>query len=128
MSYCDQGHTVSVDSYSPLTLTAVVGVTVEGLRTVTISHGIGGFPTQLSSIGRGNDDEGAGMDKLNEIETRLRGVENSVTRIDERLTHMPTTLAMWGAVVAVLVPVGIALWWIVQQYLAPILAKAAGAG
>lgn len=42
------------------------------------------------------------------------------------LTHMPTTLQMWMAVGAVTLVVGGGLWWVVQQYLGPILAKAAG--
>lgn len=43
------------------------------------------------------------------------------------LTHMPTTLQMWMAVGAVTLLVGGGLWWVVQQYLGPILARAAGA-
>lgn len=43
------------------------------------------------------------------------------------LTHMPTTLQMWMAVGAVTLLVGGGLWWVVQQYLGPILSKAAGA-
>lgn len=65
------------------------------------------------------------MDKMNEIDGRLRAVENSVTRIETKLDHMPTTLKMWAAVVAVLLPVGGAIWWVVQTYLGPILEKAA---
>lgn len=42
------------------------------------------------------------------------------------LTHMPTTLQMWMAVGAVTLVVGGGLWWLVQQYLGPMLAKAAG--
>jgi hypothetical protein len=65
------------------------------------------------------------MSKIDEIDSRLRTVENSVTRIETKLHHMPTTLQMWAAVGAVIVPVGIAIWWMVQTYLGPILAKAA---
>jgi hypothetical protein len=65
------------------------------------------------------------MSKIDEIDSRLRTVENSVTRIETKLYHMPTTLHMWAAVGAVIVPVGIAIWWMVQTYLGPILAKAA---
>lgn len=38
------------------------------------------------------------MEKLNEIDSRLREVEKSVTRIDERIKHMPTTVMAWGMV------------------------------
>jgi len=65
------------------------------------------------------------MEKLNEIDGRLRTVENAVTRIETKLDHMPTTLQMWAAVAAVVVPVAGALWWVVQTYLGPILEKAA---
>lgn len=66
-------------------------------------------------------------DKINEIDGRLRTVEQSVTRIETRLEHMPTTLNMWAAVGLVIITVGGAVWWMVQSYLGPILAKAAGA-
>jgi len=46
--------------------------------------------------------------------------------IKERLEHMPTKLSMWTAVAAIVLPVGAGLWWIVQQYLGPLLSKAAG--
>lgn len=53
-------------------------------------------------------------------------LKSDVATIKERLSHMPTTLAMWTAVAAVVLPVGVALAWIVQQYLGPLLEKAAG--
>ncbi|WP_141057460.1 hypothetical protein [Stenotrophomonas rhizophila] len=46
--------------------------------------------------------------------------------IKERLDHMPTKLNMWAAVATIVLPVGAALWWVVQQYLGPLLSKAAG--
>ena len=60
------------------------------------------------------------------VSNTLSAVQTDVAVIKERLSHTPTTLQMWLAVVAVLVPVGGALIWIVQQYLGPLLAKAAG--
>ena len=44
--------------------------------------------------------------------------------IKNQLLHVPTTLTMWKAVIVVLLPIGGAFWWVVQQYLAPLLAKA----
>lgn len=35
------------------------------------------------------------MDKLNEIDGRLRTVENDISTIKERLEHMPKTTQMW---------------------------------
>lgn len=35
------------------------------------------------------------MEKLNEIDTRLRAVENDISTIKERLLHMPKTTQMW---------------------------------
>jgi len=46
--------------------------------------------------------------------------------IKERLEHTPTKLDVWKAVAAILLPIGAGVWWIVQQYLGPILAKMAG--
>lgn len=70
---------------------------------------------------------------LAEVRTSLAMVNNTVSSVQtdvavikERLSHTPTTLQMWMAVAAVLVPIGGAFVWIVQQYLGPILAKAAG--
>lgn len=61
-----------------------------------------------------------------DVNGELRGLSGDVSTVKERLSHTPTTLQMWVAVAATLVPLGGALWWIVQQYLGPILAKAAG--
>lgn len=126
MSDLDVSPTVSVDSYSPFTLNAAVGVTVGGTRKVTVTHSIGGIPTELVCIGTTGRPPELDMEKINEIDGRLRTVETSITRIETKLEHMPTTLQMWSAVLFVLLPVGGALWWVVQTYLAPILEKAAG--
>lgn len=63
------------------------------------------------------------LDRLNNT---TASIQTDLAVVKERLNHMPTTVAMWGAVAAVLIPIGAALWWIVQQYLGPILTKAAG--
>lgn len=57
----------------------------------------------------------------------LASAKTELAAIRVSLTHMPTTLHMWMAVGAVTLAVGGGLWWVVQQYLGPILAKAAGA-
>lgn len=62
----------------------------------------------------------------NDVNGEFRRVSGDVATVKERQTHTPTTLQMWVAVAGVLIPTGGALWWIVQQYLGPILAKAAG--
>lgn len=78
------------------------------------------------NAGGGNDM----TDKLNEIDGRLRGVEIDVSTIKERLTHMPTKHEMWVAIavptLAIASAIGIVTWWVIQQYLGPILAKAGG--
>jgi len=56
----------------------------------------------------------------------VSSMRQDVATIKERLNHTPTSLQMWLAVLAVIAPIGGGLWWMVQQYLAPILAKAAG--
>ncbi|MCH1908006.1 hypothetical protein MKP15_04360 [Stenotrophomonas sp. Y6] len=106
---CDLGQTVSVDSYSPFTVNALVGVTIGGVRKVTITHSIGGQSTELTSLSSGDPPAGGNMEKLNEIDGRLRVVEQAVTRIDERLKHMPTTVMAWGMVAAL----ACAVWAIV---------------
>lgn len=57
-------------------------------------------------------------------------VQVDVGIIKERLEHTPTTLSMWAALLAVVVPVGAAvvgiLAWVIQANLAPLLAKSAG--
>ncbi|GAB3054274.1 hypothetical protein [Stenotrophomonas tumulicola] len=67
------------------------------------------------------------LDKLN---TSMGSVQTDTAVIKARLAHTPTTLKMWAALVAVVVPVGAAvvglLTWVVQTNIAPLLAKAAG--
>ena len=53
-------------------------------------------------------------------------LKTDVGVVKERLSHVPTKLEMWLAVGAVVLTVGGGLWWVVQTYLGPILAKAAG--
>lgn len=124
MADIDKGHSVSVGSYTSFTPQAVVEDKVDGVRKVTVTTFVGGRQTELTSIVHGGASGGVDMDRQNEMDGRLREVERAVTRIEETLKHMPTTLQMWAAVAAVLVPVAGALWWIVQAYLGPILEKA----
>lgn len=125
MADVDHDPAVSLDYYSPFTPLASIGVTVAGIRKVTFSHAIGGQPTELTCLTSAGGPPRIDMEKLNEIDGRLRTVETAIARIETKLDHMPTTLKMWGAVAAVLVPVGGALLWVVQTYLAPLLEKAA---
>lgn len=64
------------------------------------------------------------------LNNTVSAVQTDVAVIKERLSHTPTTLQMWLALVAVVVPVGGAvvgiLGWIIQSSLAPLLAKALG--
>lgn len=69
-------------------------------------------------------------DKLNEIDSRLRGVETDVAVIKELLNHIPTLAQLWkalawagGTIIVAFVGGG---WWAVQQYLSPILHKLSG--
>ena len=68
------------------------------------------------------------MDKLNEIDGRLRAVEIDVGSMKERLNHMPTTAQLWkalalagGTTIFAILGGG---WWAVQQYLEPLLKSA----
>lgn len=76
-------------------------------------------------------DLGQARDELIKTSSLCGEVNHRVGQLEERLQHMPTTLGMWSAVAASAVGVGgtVAggLWWFLQQYLAPVLAKAAGA-
>lgn len=51
---------------------------------------------------------------------------NDLAGIKSQLEHVPTKLNMWTAVAAIILPVAGGIWWIVQQYLGPLLSKAAG--
>lgn len=125
MADVDHSPAISLDYYSSFTPVASIGVTVAGIRKVTFTHAIGGQPTELTCLTGTEGPPEIDMEKLSEIDGRLRTVENAVTRIETKLDHMPTTLQMWAAVAAVLIPVAGALWWVVQAYLGPILEKAA---
>lgn len=56
----------------------------------------------------------------------LTATRERLVTIETRLGHMPTKLEMWTGVGAVLLAVGGAVWWLVQQYLGPILVRAVG--
>lgn len=49
-------------------------------------------------------------DRINDLDTRLRTVETALSRIEERLKHMPTSLQAWGMVAAL----GAVIWGVVQ--------------
>jgi len=124
----DASPPVYLDLYSALTPQATIGITVAGLRKVTVTHGIGGLPTELTCLTGGEGRPEVDMDKINEIDGRVRGVEQKLERIDERLKHMPTTVAMWTAISIVSLAVGSAvvavLWFAFQKMLEPLLAAA----
>lgn len=63
---------------------------------------------------------------MGRIETETSALKTEVAVMRERLSHMPTKLEMWTGVALVLSAVGGGLLWMVQQYLGPLLAKAAG--
>lgn len=65
-------------------------------------------------------------DNVSKLETSLGDVRERLAKLETRIEHMPTKLEMWAGVGAIIVAVGSALGWIVQQYLGPILARAAG--
>lgn len=91
----DQAQPVSIDSYSSFTPLVTVGVMVNGVRRSKVTYTSGGIPTELiCDVIAGNPPE-LDMDKLNEIDGRLRTVENDISTIKERLQHMPKTTQMW---------------------------------
>lgn len=71
-------------------------------------------------------DVGEMRQALFKVADEMSAARVELATIKERLDHMPTKLSMWTAVAAIVFPVGAGLWWIVQQYLGPLLAKAAG--
>ena len=120
---------VSVSGHGLFTPSITIGATIEGVRKVVYRHQAGGTSTEMTSITTTDKPE-VPMEKLNEIDGRLRNVENAITRIDERMNHMPTSFGMWAAIIGVVVPVGAAvvgiLWWVIDSSIAPLLSKAAG--
>jgi len=70
--------------------------------------------------------------RMDRIAVRMAGVEMSVmdlsgrvSVLEERISHTATKTWVLGGVVATLLAMVGAFWWIVQQYLAPLL-RAAG--
>lgn len=68
------------------------------------------------------------MSQLNDILQRLGNVENKVgtigndlATITERVSHLPTKTAVYSIAGTFLVGALGALWWVVQQFLAPLL-------
>lgn len=82
----------------------------------------------------GGDPPAGGNDmseRISRLETQMDRLQSEVTdlrigvaRIDERLGHMPTSAAMLTYFGVALVAILAGAWWVVQQYLAPILAAA----
>lgn len=72
-------------------------------------------------------DVGELRDSVSSMKSDISSMKERLATIEEKLGHMPTKLGMWTAVALVLISVGGGVWWMVQQYLGPLLAKAAGA-
>jgi hypothetical protein len=68
--------------------------------------------------------------RLSGVETRLSGVEGRLGIVEERLTHTATKTWVLGCAVALLLAtlsgtLG-GVWWILQQYIGPLLRASAG--
>lgn len=65
------------------------------------------------------------MTSIEQFDGRLRQVEQGLVRIETKLDNVPTKTELWRAgakvAIAVILSAGGVVWWIVQQYLAPIL-------
>lgn len=64
------------------------------------------FFIRSSSGGRGDTNDGDDMSDISDIKERLRGLETRMGQVEvtmatvsEKISHMPTTLKMWTAVV-----------------------------
>lgn len=62
--------------------------------------------------------------RMDRLEVRMAAVETSVSVLEERVSHTATKTWVLGGVVATLLAMVGAFWWIVQQYLAPLLRAA----
>lgn len=71
---------------------------------------------QMADLSGGPD-----MATLKELEGRVRTVETDVTAIKTDMKHVATKTWVLLGVVSVLIAVIGGGWWIVQQYLAPLL-------
>lgn len=65
------------------------------------------------------------LQRLGNVERDVSILKSDVTGIKERLTHMPTNAQMFAIAGVFLIAAIGALWWIVQQFLQPILAATA---
>jgi hypothetical protein len=65
------------------------------------------------------------------LERNNASIVERLAAIETQMKHMPSSLSMWGAVVTVGITVGggisTVLWFAVEKFVAPILAKAIGA-
>lgn len=80
-------------------------------------------------VGSTNYEPEENMTQLNDILQRLGNVENRVgamgndlATITERVKHLPTKTIVYSIAGTFLLGTIAALWWIVQQFLSPILA------
>ncbi len=71
--------------------------------------------------------EGDVLQRLGQVERSLADIRSDVAGIKERLGHMPTKAWVLAGVITVLLAIGGAAWWIVQQLLAPLLAAVGNA-
>ena len=108
---------------------AIVSSQPGGMRVVTLSLRPSGPILRVvgSTLSAGS---GESMSSTEQLEPRLREVEKGLVRVEAKLDNVPTktqllTLSLKVAAGTLLAIVGGA-WWIVQQYLAPILQKVAG--
>jgi hypothetical protein len=89
-------------------------------RLCGVEGRLSGVETRLSGV------EG----RLSGVETRLSGVEGRLGIVEERLTHTATKTWVLGCAVALLLAtlsgtLG-GVWWILQQYIGPLLRASAG--
>jgi hypothetical protein len=105
---------------------AIVSSSPDGMRTVVVKIGPSTpiLKTIEAPVSSGGDLN------MSDWDARLRGVETDVAIIKERMTHMPTTMAMWSALAIVTLTVGggvvTVLWWAIQGMLEPLLKATSG--
>jgi hypothetical protein len=103
-------------------------------RLCGVEGRLSGVETRLSGVeGRlsGVETRLSGVEgRLSGVETRLSGVEGRLGIVEERLTHTATKTWVLGCAVALLLAtlsgtLG-GVWWILQQYIGPLLRASAG--
>lgn len=127
MSEVELGPPVSVTGQGSFTPTVTVGTTISGVRRVVCTTQTGGISNELTLLTSTGGPKGE-MDKLNEIDSRLRTVEIELAGVKERLNHLPTTAQLWKGLAitggSALAAIAGGVAWLVQEYLKPILAAA----